>query len=61
MYANGIPARLFYSGHDFFEGVRAAVIDKDKSPQWLPKTLQQVSAEDVDVILRHYRELSFLD
>ena len=28
--------------HDFFEGVRAAVVDKDGSPRWQPSTLADV-------------------
>ncbi len=32
-------------GTEFFEGVRAAVIDKDKSPKWQPATLKQVTSE----------------
>ena len=36
---------------DFYEGVRAAVIDKDRNPRWDPPTLQAVSAEDVDACL----------
>ncbi|MEM7425534.1 MAG: enoyl-CoA hydratase/isomerase family protein [Pseudomonadota bacterium] len=37
-----------YDGHDFFEGIRAVVIDKDGSPQWRPETLAEVSGEAVD-------------
>lgn len=29
-------------GHDFFEGVRALILDKDKSPKWSPNTLEGV-------------------
>ena len=33
--------------HDFYEGVRAAVIDKDRNPQWRPARLDDVTAEHV--------------
>jgi len=36
-------ARHFMAGQDFFEGVRAAVIDKDRRPAWHPATLAEVS------------------
>jgi len=30
-------------GHDFFEGIRAAVLDKDNAPRWNPPSLAEVS------------------
>ena len=34
--------------HDFAEGIRAQVIDKDRSPRWEPARLDDVSAKAVD-------------
>jgi enoyl-CoA hydratase len=34
-------------GHDFYEGIRAAVIDKDGTPRWRPGSLEEVSEADV--------------
>jgi enoyl-CoA hydratase len=33
---------------DFVEGIRAAVVDKDRRPQWKPSGLEDVTAERVD-------------
>ena len=38
----------FLDGHDFYEGVRAALIDKDGKPVWRPERLEDVSAAMVD-------------
>ena len=35
------------TGHDFYEGIRAVIVDKDHSPAWRPPTLDAVSDADV--------------
>ncbi|MCX5493813.1 enoyl-CoA hydratase/isomerase family protein [Kaistia dalseonensis] len=44
-------ASQILDGHDFYEGVRAALVDKDKAPRWRPDTL---SAVDPRVIEAHF-------
>lgn len=35
-------------GHDFIEGVRAALVDKDHKPDWQPKRIEDVTDDAVD-------------
>jgi enoyl-CoA hydratase len=38
----------FLAHPDLREGIRAAILDKDRSPQWDPPTLPQVDAASVE-------------
>ncbi len=40
------------AGHDFFEGVRAVVIDKDNAPRWRPATLAEVTEAEIERAFR---------
>jgi enoyl-CoA hydratase len=49
--------------HDFIEGIRATIVDKDRNPVWRPAKLEDVTEAIVD---RHFQsvgalELSFTD
>jgi len=37
--------------HDLYEGIRAAIIDKDKTPRWSPATLAEVSESTIAAVL----------
>jgi len=39
------------ANHDFLEGVRAAVIDKDRNPQWRPDRLEDITPDMVQTML----------
>jgi enoyl-CoA hydratase len=38
----------FMAGHDFGEGVRALIVDKDNTPRWRPARLQDIAVADLD-------------
>ncbi|HEX2548790.1 MAG TPA: enoyl-CoA hydratase/isomerase family protein [Gammaproteobacteria bacterium] len=42
----GIMQQFLHS-HDFFEGIRALLIDKDRKPKWQPSTLETVLPENL--------------
>ncbi|MGC1369125.1 MAG: enoyl-CoA hydratase/isomerase family protein [Methylovirgula sp.] len=49
-----IASRIVY-GHDFYEGVRAALVDKNHAPRWKPASVEAIDAADVTA---HFAPLS---
>ena len=47
--------RWMQKGHDFFEGVRALLIDKDQKPKWNPPTIEGVTPALVE---EHFEPVS---
>eukprot|EP00029_Vermamoeba_vermiformis_P014293 TRINITY_DN9413_c0_g1_i1.p1 TRINITY_DN9413_c0_g1~~TRINITY_DN9413_c0_g1_i1.p1 ORF type:complete len:409 (-),score=108.12 TRINITY_DN9413_c0_g1_i1:13-1239(-) len=47
-------SQKFMEGHDFFEGVRALLVDKDKNAKWQPASVTEVSDE---VVERYFSKL----
>jgi enoyl-CoA hydratase len=48
-----IVSRIVH-GHDFYEGVRAVIVDKDNAPHWNPADLADAADADVE---RHFAPL----
>jgi enoyl-CoA hydratase len=46
------------AGHDFIEGIRAAIVDKDRKPAWRPDTIEAVTPELVE---RHFKSVGKLE
>jgi len=47
---------------DFIEGVRAAVIDKDRNPKWAAASIEDVDFDDIRAAFSQTsKELEFLD
>jgi enoyl-CoA hydratase len=46
------------AGHDFIEGIRATIVDKDRKPAWRPDTIEAVTAEIVE---RHFKPVGALE
>jgi enoyl-CoA hydratase len=46
------------AGHDFIEGIRATIVDKDRNPRWEPDKIESVAPALVD---RHFRSLGPLE
>lgn len=53
--------RHFMKDSDFYEGVRALLVDKDKSPHWNPKQLESVSEAKVADYFECEQSLELVD
>jgi len=40
------------NGHDLYEGIRAAIIERDKNPRWAPETLEGVDDVMIEALVR---------
>jgi enoyl-CoA hydratase/carnithine racemase len=43
----------FMQNHDFYEGVRSVLVDKDRNPHWRPNSLAEVRKADVESYFHH--------
>ena len=47
--------------HDFYEGVRALIIEKDNEPKWKPSTINKIKDKDIEKFFDNLgdKELNF--
>jgi enoyl-CoA hydratase len=48
-------AHAVLASNEFYEGVRAAVVDKDRNPQWSPETLTEVTE---DILSKYFSQIA---
>ena len=46
------------AGHDFIEGIRATIVDKDRNPKWQPARPEDVTP---DIVERHFKSVGALE
>jgi len=46
------------AGHDFIEGIRATIVDKDRKPAWRPDTIAGVTP---DIVEEHFKPVGALE
>jgi enoyl-CoA hydratase len=46
------------AGHDFIEGIRAQIVDKDRNPRWQPDKLENVTPA---IVNRHFKSVGDLE
>ena len=51
----------FVNHTEFFEGVRALLIDKDKNPKWKYQSVKDVKKEDLDFFFERPQDVLNLD
>lgn len=49
--------RQWFERGDLIEGVRALIIDKDKTPKWSPPTLHALDASHVESFFRDFAQI----
>ena len=50
--------RQWFERGDLIEGVRALIIDKDKTPRWNPPTLNGLDASHVESFFHHFEQVA---
>ena len=48
----------FMNNPEFFEGVRALLVDKDNAPKWSHKTVEDVKSEELDHFFKRKEALN---
>ncbi len=53
-----LASRILEAHGDFYEGVRAALVDKDNAPKWQPSRLEDVTDRDAGQLLQDTRRMT---
>ncbi len=54
-------SRSFIENPDFFEGIRAVVVDKDKTPRWNAQALDSLTPEIIEAYFSNHKNLPLFE